>query len=297
MKSLRKILILSIERNASKSILIATKLSKNKYEIHCTSNLNFGAFLGNSVTIHNNTVSIYGENYINYIKKTINSIKPDLVISGSDYDNVILSYLKYYFLEYNIYLICGSTEFCKLGYDKYLIHTKFNKNDVNIYFPNTYLIDENFIFPSDIKLPFILKPRYGNSSDGVKIIKNKDEINCIERNGDYLIQDIVFHNDTNNVGLLFNFDGSICQTEEYSLQILKSKQGLVIGCFLSKNSLYKGVPIQGVIIKKIDKKILQFANYINGEGPINIQFKITPDNSIFVFDINLRCTGITSLRA
>jgi hypothetical protein len=148
--------------------------------------------------------------------------------------------------------------------------------------------------------PLVVKPRRGNSSRGIRIVKSEPELRSCFRQGTDIAQEFLSVGQQDRRSWDGRFHGG--QDGEYSLQMLLHPEGQEIGHFCSRNILADGVPR---LVETVDDA--QVSNLIGQArdafcslqcwGAWNFQGRRGPDGVIRIFEVNARPTGITGLRA
>jgi Carbamoyl-phosphate synthase L chain, ATP binding domain len=148
--------------------------------------------------------------------------------------------------------------------------------------------------------PLVVKPRRGNSSRGIRIVKSEAELRACFRQGTDIAQEFVPVGPQDRRSWDGRFQGG--QDGEYSLQILLGRGNEEIGHFCSRNILADGVPrlVETIDDGQVSDLIRQarHAFYsLHCWGAWNLQGRRGPDGAIRIFEVNARPTGITGLRA
>lgn len=127
------------------------------------------------------------------------------------------------------------------------------------------------------KYPVIVKPRYGQGSKGVSIIKNKKNLDLISP--EYIWQEYL-----------------VPQNQEYTCPVY-AFDNKKFTTLLIKRKLEGGMTISGVIVKNyiIQRYVNRIARAMKIRGSINIQLRMT-SNGPLLFEINPRLSGTLFLR-
>ena len=144
--------------------------------------------------------------------------------------------------------------------------------------PKTALFDDYFD-ASQWQLPFILKPRSGSGSRGFRIIRSTDELDLIERNDQWIVQEYL-------------------PGEEYSVDVLLSSTGEALAAVPRKRlKVDSGVAVMSCTVK--DQELISAATKV-AEGlklrfVINVQFRRAAEGNACLLEINPRIPGTMPL--
>jgi nucleoside-diphosphate-sugar epimerase/carbamoylphosphate synthase large subunit len=242
----------------------------------------------------------------NYIEKIIDiclrqNIK--IIIPGIDDEVLLFSRNLKKFNKEGIEVIISDKHLLNLCRDKALTTEKLNQ--VAHIFVKSFSNKKEFLNALDkkeVSYPVIAKPSGGSASDSVYIIFNNSDLEKITKK--HIIQEIARpHKDDINFELFQKLISKKInpQVSEISIQLVASKDGNIIGKMASFNCLKKGVPTEIIPYKnstiwdEIDK-LIPHLKTLGLKGPLNLQGRIT-DDGLKIFEINVRFTGITGLRA
>ena len=159
--------------------------------------------------------------------------------------------------------------------------------------------------------PAILKPSVGSGgSDNTFIAQNKEELLCFGRYlfsiyPEFIIQEYIGNPDCEyTVGVLMSMDGQLLNSIAVKRNILSSlsnhlkvknrTQNKKLGNIIAISS---GIS-QGEIgpFPEVTKQCEEVALALGARGPLNIQCRLV-DEKVYIFEINPRFSGTTSLRA
>jgi nucleoside-diphosphate-sugar epimerase/carbamoylphosphate synthase large subunit len=246
--------------------------------------------------------TIYDANFIDTLIKVCIKNKVDLLIPGLDDEVLVYAKNRDKFQQAGILILAAGEQLVKLCRDKEKMTLQL-KSVVDA-FVCTYDRSnlEDLIKKGKINFPLIAKPRSGNASRGVKIIRNCEDLN--EITDKHIIQELAIpsQSDPN-----FNFyiqnlnNNQNSQVSEISVQIVLDDRSNLLGRMASYNKLSNGIPIEIIPIDKshiweTTDKLLPGLIELGLVGPINIQGRLT-DTGFKIFEMNPRFTGITGLRA
>ncbi|MDD4467280.1 MAG: ATP-grasp domain-containing protein, partial [Candidatus Pacebacteria bacterium] len=247
-----------------------------------------------------------------YLKKIIDICKKEKVqvlIPGSEPELKKISENRKLFEQNNILLLINEKKVIDVCMDKLKTHKFLKKNNLG-YLPSYFIERENQL--SKIKkFPVVIKPvRGGGGSSNVFIAQDKKELQFFTK---YLLKQKA-------IPIVQDYVGSV--NEEYTVGVLTSFKGTMIGSIAVKRQILSGlsnkIKIKNRYKNRIKDDILaissgvsqgfiddypevcQFAEKValklNSKGPLNIQCRKVK-NKIFIFEINPRFSGTTSIRA
>ena len=248
------------------------------------------------------TPTIYAPNYIDELIKVCKKHKVDLLIPGLDNEALLFAQNAEKLKAAGINAMYADEELISICRDKERMSLELNKIvDVFVKSYNKTTL-ENDIKSGIVKFPFIAKPRGGYASNGIEIIRSKDDLYRI--NDDHIIQELALpsKDDPNYEFYISQINKNINpQVSEISIQVVVAPDGTTMGRMASYNKLNHGVPIEIVPYEneevwKVVDKLMPIYLKMGLRGPLNIQGRMT-DNGLKLFEMNPRFTGITGLRA
>jgi carbamoyl-phosphate synthase large subunit len=180
--------------------------------------------------------------------------------------------------------------------------SKYLRNH-NFRAPRTVLPDDDVAkFTQSTNYPIIVKPRRGSGSRGIKVVFNEIELNnSITPN--CIIQEYVIPIEW-NLDSLKKEDiykkGLVRQSDEYSTEVIVSKEGKILGSITNWRTMKKGYPSRAIIddYNEINEEAEKIVSQMAKEGlvgPCNLQSRMTKDGPVF-FEINPRFSGSTAIR-
>lgn len=247
--------------------------------------------------------------YFPQLLEIIRLEKPDVIIPAHDAEILILARRYQDILQHGcIPLVCG-LKIAEIIRDKFACYKFFH--DSGFPFVKTVMISDIADLVEDVGFPVIVKPNAGSGSNGIEVITDYKQVDFLLKNLDRLAEAYIAQEylvpvswgkkraEIKRADLMHA--GNISQRDEVSIQTVLSKNGDVLGCFISKNELKAGIPIK--IFPFHDHELEEIAIRIGKHlfthdlfGPCNLQCKITEKGPIF-FEVNCRFTGITGMRA
>tara|TARA_B100000963_G_C22633009_1_gene675992 strand:+ start:2534 stop:3574 length:1041 start_codon:yes stop_codon:yes gene_type:complete len=225
---------------------------------------------------------------LRWFLKNLKKHKIDVLMIGSEFDMVFFSKYKKLIENKTGCNVCVSNlNVVKMADDKFSTQQFLKKN--NLPFLKTFTIknrEDLKRLPKKLKLPFILKSRYGTSSKYVYLIKKIDELK-------YYIKNVPFPIIQEHVG-----SKNDMFKNEFTCSFFKSKEKKVFGPFIAKRKLVNGTSwvVEIVNDKKISSLVLKIAELIDNQGTFNIQLKKRKNDPV-PFEFNPRFSGTTSIRS
>lgn len=300
-KEIIRVGITSIGSGVGQSIINSCRLSEMPlYTVGFGSNpMAFGAYDCDAIDF---LPTIYAPEYIDELLKLCEKYKIDVLIPGLDDELYNISLNLERFRNIGVVPIVASPEMIELCRDKVKMSNVLR--EISSYFVNSYnkqsLLEQ---YKSNaVTFPLIAKPRSGMASRGVFFINSAEEFDLIS--DDHVVQEIAMPHagDVNYKSYMDNLKkGIITQVSEVSVQFVIGKNKNIIGKCATFNKLVNGVPIEVIPFDdeemwKSLESVMPYFLSIGLQGPINIQGRMT-DNGPKFFEMNVRFTGITGLRA
>jgi nucleoside-diphosphate-sugar epimerase/carbamoylphosphate synthase large subunit len=283
------------------SIVESLRLRKDSYRIigFDMNPLAFGGLFCDEFYV---TGSNQEPDYIDKIHRTCRSLGIKFIIPALDHELIHFSRKKRIFEKDGIQVIVSSEPVIKLCCDKKKLSQEFS--DFLPEVVTTYSADEahEALYKGRIQFPLIMKPVIGSGSCGIRIIRNKQELEKISQ--DYILQSFVFTDENDPDASVLKKgvkEDKVIQVAEISVQYIISREGKVLGKMATRNKLKSGVPIEVIpvdipCIWESTQRIIDRLVPLGVFGPINLQGRLFSDG-FHVFEINPRFTGITGLRA
>lgn len=274
------ILVLGVGGNVSVSILKALRNSSIK-------NLKiFGACVQNNASgfAFSDAALIcpYASDkmFIEWLKKTEESCDIDVVISGVEEVIEVLAKNKSTHTR-SLYLTPDLNTILTFNDKLKTIHWLQKQN---IDSPKTIdlgVVEDKKVILSSLRMPFSVKPKIGKGSMGIKMIREKGDIDAYIKDRDYIAQEII---GTPN--------------SEYTCGVYKSKFGYT-EIIIMKRNLSKGSTSFAEVVydNEIENYCRRIADSCETFAPFNIQLrKCVKEKKPYCFEINMRLSGTTSIR-
>ncbi|MFC6098058.1 ATP-grasp domain-containing protein [Flavobacterium qiangtangense] len=221
--------------------------------------------------------------YIPQLIKIVQEHDIDAVLVGTDVELPIWAKHKSYFAkELNCAIIVSSEAVIEIANDKFLTAAFLEKN--NFPFPMSVMANDisklNEI-EKKLGFPLFAKPFDGARSLGIKKIENHEELMEIyDPSSNLVVQQFLSEEDGEYTSGCVVIKG-ICKA------IVTLKRDLRDG------NTYR--TYRDSETSKYDEFIIPIAEKLNGDGPVNFQFRIR-DGKPVIFEINGRFSGTTPLR-
>lgn len=227
--------------------------------------------------------------------KLCNQYNVDAVIPGSDPEVAALSKIKDQIEnQTRARLIVSSPEAVEIGKNKWQTFLFFKEH--GFLTPETVLPGDIQNGRTRLSFPIIIKPRTGSASKGLFIARDEEELAMgIKRCKDPIIQEYIFPDNWKRETA--NLDYLSRQLDEYSVEVLVSKEGKILGSIANWREMVKGVPTRAIIddfdeIRKVSEDVVKHLDIL---GPINLQLRKS-EQGITYFEINVRFSGSTAVR-
>lgn len=245
--------------------------------------------------------------YISELIKYCEAYNCQIVIPGSEPELVKIASNIELFQRAGIFVPINTIDVIRLCSDKMVFNEFLKKN--NFAFCKTIRIVGKHIPTHLENFPYVLKPSSGSGSKDVFIVQSYSELkNLLEYLG------------SENNFLLQEYVGTA--TEEYTVGILCTPGRGYIKHVILKRDLSLGLSIKQSVLNKsgqsifgdrlvistgisqgefvthslIDEAVLKIVKLLSPISTINLQCRIH-DNKVYIFEINPRFSGTTSLRA
>lgn len=242
--------------------------------------------------------------FFSFLKSTIENELPDLVIPCRDEDAVALARLAEMNPGLRSKISLTDSQLAEKFYDKFLSYKMCE--ELGLPFAYTRLAKE-YESNGILETPFILKPKKGFASKGVRLIVNPTQIDALngslekfivqERLGEDLeMQTRISEFDTIGYPLHFSFEEN-----KYSIQIYSASDLSNSSYFIGKHFMKNGISYQ---VERWQDESLEFIARLSLEkfhklglrGPLNLQLQRSKDGDFKIFEFNCRFTGATSSR-
>ena len=167
--------------------------------------------------------------YLDKLLEKCIELKIGLIIPTIDYCLEPFSRYRKYFYDNGIIILISDWDFVKKCRNKLMTKDLFNSLGIN--YPE--IIKKN-----NLKFPLIIKPIYGSSSNGIKIINNINELSNFDLNNENIFFQNYFSNDwiEYSVDLLYDFNGNLVYC--VPRKRISTRSGEISKGITKKNKLY-----------------------------------------------------------
>jgi len=232
-----------------------------------------------------------------YVKKIIDIIQEedaDILIPGHDSELPKIAKNRHRIeSKGDVEVLISPEKTVKIGSDKLETFRFLKENGFET--PLTALPKEMDKVIENRGFPVVIKPRTGSASAGLFIATDRDDLkDALSRSKDAIIQEYLV---PENWGADLDKSDLRRQIDEYSTEVIVSKEGRVVNSLSNWRKMENGVPSVAKIrpyneIRKVCEKIAQSLDVV---GPVNFQARVTESGPTF-FEINTRFSGSTAVR-
>ena len=277
------VLVLGIGGNTSFGIIKALKKSNLPLRL-------FGACIDDGNVGHLIVDDFYISPYANspsFIGWLINLCQDkeiDIVFTGVEeiLMTIAINNLLIQKLKKTVFMV-SNIEFLEIAQDKFKTVEWLKNNGFSFpHYCKTNSIDELDLFLLNYSPPYIIKPIRGKSSKGIEIIHDHDGLKSYIGKGNYVLQQYI---------------GS--DEEEYTVGCYVGRNGFVFEPIIMRRKLNNGNTVFAEIVfnQQIKTYCMNICKKFGSTGPLNIQLRLDNDKNPVCFEINLRYSGTTPIRA
>lgn len=281
-----RILVLGAGGNVSQGIIKALRnadFSGRKIEITgaCISSDSVGIYLCDS-----GAVSPYAneDTFLPWLTEICNRERIQMVLTGVE-ENImaIVSQSERFRKETDAVFIASDLEKLKIGQDKLLTCEWLSKN--GLHFPKYCRGDDREGIEELVRaagFPLIAKPRTGKGSHGVARITDCEGLAPYIGKEDYVLQECVGD-----------------ETKEYTVGCYVDKQGILRETIVMHRKLVDGSTAVAKVVNEsaVQKEAERICRAFAPRGPLNIQMRMNEKGEAVCFELNVRFSGTTPMRA
>lgn len=277
------ILVLGVGGNVSQGILKALETSDIDYNLigACIDSDSAGLYLCNKAYI---CPLANTEEFIPWLINICNQEEIHIVFTGVE-ENIckIAENYEEFSSKTNAIFKCTDYDKLMIGQDKWLTCKWLEENGCN--YPEYCRSEDSKEIRQLVEkvgYPIIAKPRKGKGSQGIIVINKEEEIKKLEDLTDYVVQECVGTNKT-----------------EYTVGCYCDKDGKLIDTIIMKRELKQGATYKAEVIQDnvIDNEVRKICELFKPVGPLNIQLRVAKDGRPICFELNVRFSGTTPMRA
>lgn len=278
-----RVLVLGVGGNVSQGIIKALRGSGLNITLigACIAPSSSGLYLCDSAYI-----SPYAneERFLPWLIELCNKERIDIVLTGVEENiNAIMKQYDAFLAGTKAVFKAVSYDKLVIGQDKYLTCEWLKEHGCN--YPDYCLLSDKAAVEelvTRVGFPLIAKPRSGKSSKGVVKVTTAEELQALMDREDYVLQECVGTGD-----------------DEYT-----------VGCYCDKDNVFRGAVIMH---RKLVNGSTDFARIVDNEailhevekicrefqpvGPLNVQLRLDKNNRPVCFELNVRFSGSTPMRA
>lgn len=277
------VLVLGVGGNVSQGILKA--IAKSSLECRvigaCVSSESLGLYFCDTAYLCPYADS---EAFMPWLIDICNKENIDIIFTGVE-ENVIkisanLDKIKQ---ESKSVFVCATYEQLLIGQNKLKTCEWLKENDCN--YPR-FAVPENIdtvnLLLEEVGYPLLAKPIMGKGSLGIIKITNEMELNDVLKMNGYVIQEYI--GDENS---------------EYTVGCYRDKSGRTLDPIIMHRKLKYGTTVKAEIVENeiIKAEAIKIANRFAADGPLNIQLRLDKNNRPVCFELNVRFSGTTPMRA
>jgi len=277
------ILILGLGGNVSQGILKAVKMANLNCKIFgaCVNSSSVGLYFCDTAYI---SPYAHSKDFMPWLIELCNKEHIDVVLTGVE--EIILKIaknLEEFHNKTDALFICSEYEKLLIGQNKYKTCVWLKENKLN--FPKFALAKnrksvEQLVY--EVGFPLIGKPVKGKGSVGVIQIHTKVELERILEQKEYIIQEYLGNEDS-----------------EYTIGCYRNKSGKILNPIIMRRKLKYGTTFEAEIIENqsIKDEAIKICEKFEPIGPLNIQMRLDKNNKPTCFELNVRFSGTTPIRA
>lgn len=278
------VLVLGVGGNVSQGIIKAIAASSDlncRVVGACVSIESLGLYLCDTAYI---APYADDEAFIPWLINICNKESIDIVLTGVE-ENIlaIAAYIEDFTKGTKAIFKCTPYEFLKIGQDKLETCIWLEKNGCN--FPRYCRSDDiqkAVRLAEEAGYPLIAKPRKGKGSIGILKIYNEDDLKQALKLSDYVIQELI--GDKNS---------------EYTVGCYCDKSGKLLDIIIMHRELRYGTTFKAEVIdnEAVKSEVIKICEKFRPTGPLNVQLRLDRNNLPVCFELNVRFSGTTPMRA
>jgi carbamoyl-phosphate synthase large subunit len=234
------------------------------------------------------------EGYVERMIEVVQEEDADVLIPGSDPEVLEIAQNRQLIeAESEVKVLVSPEETVRIGLDKWKTFQYLDKKGFKT--PCTVLPENVGELVDGRGFPLVVKPRTGSASRGLFIATDKEELDyALSHSDDAIVQEYLVPKDWEA-----NLDKNDLkrQIDEYSTEVIVSKEGDVVNSLSNWRKMDKGVPSVAKIrpYEEVREACEEIARSLNVVGPVNLQARVTEEGPTF-FEINTRFSGSTAVR-
>lgn len=282
------ILLLGVGGNVSQGILKAIRgydFAKKNVEIHvigaCISPESVGLYMCDQACI-----SPYANDpgFLDWVITLCNKQKVDLILTGVEENIIALQRgIRELKTRTKAIFVASPLEMLEIGQNKYLTCEWLKDNGCR--YPQFCRLDDWDAVKELVQrvgFPLVAKPCHGKGSGGVHFLTDMDALKALGTSEDYVLQECV---------------GTAA--DEYTVGCYCDKNGQLVESIVMHRRLGHGSTMAAEVVEdaEIRKEAEKICKAFHPEGPLNIQMRKDKDGRAVCFELNVRFSGTTPIRA
>jgi carbamoyl-phosphate synthase large subunit len=234
------------------------------------------------------------DGYIDRLVKISKDEQADILIPGHDSELIpVAKGKKQLEKRGGVDVLISPEETVRIGLDKWKTYNYLDENGYRT--PYTALPKDADELVDKVGFPVVIKPRTGSASSGLFIATDEDELNyAISESEDVIVQEYLVPENWET-----DLDKSDLerQVDEYSTEIIVSRDGEIVNSLSNWRKMDDGVPSVAKIEPYNDIRAAceDVVKNLDVLGPVNLQARVTEEGPAF-FEVNTRFTGSTAVR-
>lgn len=278
-----RVLVLGVGGNVSQGIIKALRKAKIDMKLigACISPNSAGLYMCDEAYI---SPYAHEEKFMNWLIEFCNECQIDIVFTGVE-ENIcrIARDIDYFKSRTRAVFVSSSYEQLMVGQDK--LHTALwlKENGCNYpMFCNPQNQKDMEALVRKSGFPLIAKPRNGKSAQGVYIINSWQELNKVLEMDNYVLQEYIGNEDS-----------------EYTVGCYCNRKGELMDVIIMHRILKNGTTVWAEVVRneKIRREAEKICEAYKPKGPLNIQMRLNNDGEPICFELNVRFSGTTAMRA
>lgn len=282
------ILLLGVGGNVSQGILKAIRgydFAKENVEIHvigaCISPESVGLYMCDQACI-----SPYANDpgFLDWVITLCNKQKVDLILTGVEENIIALQRgIRELKTRTKAIFVASPLEMLEIGQNKYLTCEWLKDNGCR--YPQFCRLDDWDAVKELVQrvgFPLVAKPCHGKGSGGVHFLTDMDALKALGTSEDYVLQECV---------------GTAA--DEYTVGCYCDKNGQLVESIVMHRRLGHGSTMAAEVVEdaEIRKEAEKICKAFHPGGPLNIQMRKDKDGRAVCFELNVRFSGTTPIRA
>ncbi len=282
------ILLLGVGGNVSQGILKAIRaydFTKENVEVHvigaCISPESVGLYMCDQACI-----SPYANDpgFLDWVITLCNEQNVDLILTGVE-ENIIALQRGAEELRKRTkaVFVASPLEMLEIGQNKYLTCEWLRENDCH--YPRYCRLDDRDAVKElvqSVGFPLIAKPCHGKGSGGVRFLNDKDALQAMGTPADYVLE-----------------EGVGTAADEYTVGCYCDKNGQLVDSIVLHRRLGHGSTMAAEVVDdaEVRAEAEKICKAFHPGGPLNIQMRKDKDGRAVCFELNVRFSGTTPIRA